>query len=206
MENNEQFAKLADDATIAKTMLALQDNGINAFVVADGTAAKAKLLELLPTGAPVMDMISMTLQSISAADEVNNSGRYDAIRGQLNKLDPEKDVRRKQELGAAPPYAVGSVHAVTQNGEVMIASNTGSQLPAYAYGAAKVVWIAGTHKIVADRDAGFRRIYEYSLPREDKRAQQAYGEHSNVSKILIINKEVKKDRLTLILVKEKLGF
>ncbi|PIT97895.1 MAG: hypothetical protein COT71_03500 [Candidatus Andersenbacteria bacterium CG10_big_fil_rev_8_21_14_0_10_54_11] len=206
MEVNLQFSRLAPPEIVEKTRQALEHNGITAFTAATGAEAKAKLLDLLPAGAAVMNMTSMTLETISVADEVLNSGNYNAIRSELNHLDAEADARRKQELGAAPPYAVGSVHAITQQGEIMIASKTGSQLPAYAYGAPKVIWIAGTHKIVRDREAGFRRLNEYSLPLEDQRAQQAYGQGSNISKILIINKEVQPGRLTLILVNEKLGF
>jgi hypothetical protein len=134
------------------------------------------------------------------------SGRYDAVKNRLAALDSAQDADRKRELGAAPPYAVGSVHAVTRQGELLIASNSGSQLPAYAYGAGQVIWVVGTQKIVKDRDEGLQRIYEYSFPLENERAQEAYGEGSNVSKILIINREKQPGRLTLILVKEKSGF
>jgi len=111
-----------------------------------------------------------------------------------------------QKLGAAPEYAVGSVHAVTEDGKVIIASNTGSQLPAYAYGSAHVIWVVGTQKIVANLEQGLKRIYEYVLPLESERLKKVYGVESNVSKLLIINKEIAPNRLTLILVKQKLGF
>lgn len=48
----------------------------------------------------------------------------------------------------------------------MIASASGSQVATYAYGAGAVIWVAGTQKIVPDLEAAFRRIYEYSFPRE----------------------------------------
>ncbi|HLD25452.1 MAG TPA: LUD domain-containing protein [Candidatus Andersenbacteria bacterium] len=206
MEINQQFGQLADEATVQKTVAALQQNGITALLVRSGAEAKQKVLALLPRGSAVMNMTSMTLESLSVVKEVLESGSYNATRNQLSQLGSKKDAQRKQELGAAPPYVVGSVHAVTQQGEVFIASNTGSQLPAYAYGAAKVIWVVGTHKIVKDRAEGLRRLYEYSLPLEDQRAQQAYGQGSNVSKILIINKEVQENRITLIFVQEKIGF
>lgn len=122
------------------------------------------------------------------------------------KMDSEKEGRRMQELGSAPEWAVGSVHAITQNGEIMIASASGSQLPGYAFGAAHVVWIAGTHKIVKNIDEGFKRIYDRSFVLEDVRAQKVYGMHSSVNKILIVNKEDVKNRIHLILVNEILGF
>ncbi len=88
----------------------------------------------------------------------------------------------------------------------MIASASGSQLPAYAYGAGQVIWVVGAQKIVQDLDDGFRRIYDYVLPLEDARARKAYGVGSGVNKLLIINQEKDPSRLKLILVRQKLGF
>ena len=110
------------------------------------------------------------------------------------------------KLGAAPDWVVSSVHAVTEDGHLLIASNTGSQLSAEVYSGGKVIFVVGAQKIVKDNIEGLGRIYEYVLPLEDARAQKAYGIHSNVSKILIINKEIMPERITVILVKEKLGF
>ena len=121
-------------------------------------------------------------------------------------MDNKTDVQEKKKLGAAPNWAVGSVHAVTEDGHLLVAAKTGSQLPAYAYGAGRVLWIISTKKIVKDVDDGTRRIYEYSLPLEDQRALKAYGTHSEVNKILILNKEIVRDRIIAILVKEDLGF
>lgn len=96
---------------------------------------------------------------------------------------------------------------MVENGQVLIASNSGSQLPAYVYGAAHIIWVVSTQKIVRDLDDAIKRIYEYALPLESQRVRKAYGmPHSNVSKLLIINREVNVGRLTLIFVKEKLGF
>ncbi len=125
----------------------------------------------------------------------------------LYSLDRETQGLEMQKLGAAPEWAVGSVHAVTQEGHVVIASNTGSQLPGYAYGSQHVVWIVGTQKIVENLDGAMKRIYDYVLPLESDRAHKAYGvDGSNVSKMLIVNKEVNPQRITLIFVNEKLGF
>lgn len=111
-----------------------------------------------------------------------------------------------QKMGAGPDWAIGSVHAVTEDGHVLIASATGSQLPAYAYGSSHVVWVVGAQKIVRDSDEGMRRIYEHCLPLEDARARKVYGIGSGVNKVLTINKEVQAGRITMVIVKEKLGF
>lgn len=206
MKVNEKFARLADEKTLQQTAVTLQKNGIAAEVVADGAQAKTRLFELIPEGAEIMNMTSMTLEAISATHEVLESGRFRAVRNELKKLDEKNDALMRQRLGAAPEWVIGSVHAVTEEGQVMVASNTGSQLGAYAYGAFHVIWVVGAQKVVKNIEEGFRRLHEYSLPLEDERAQKAYGEGSNVSKILIVNKEVNKDRIRMILVKERLGF
>ena len=111
-----------------------------------------------------------------------------------------------QKLGAAPEWVVGSVHAVTEEGAVLIASASGSQLPAYAFGSSHVIWVVGAQKLVKNFDEGIKRLYEYSFPLEDERARKVYGMGSGVNKILVINKEWMEGRITMIIVKEKLGF
>ncbi len=197
---------LATDESIQKTITALKANGINAMVVENGEEAKKKALEFLPQGAEVIAMSSATLDTLSISQEINESGKYNSVKNKLSKMDRKTQGLEMQKLGAAPEYAIGSVHAVTEDGKLIIASNTGSQLPAYAYAASHVIWVVGTQKIVANLDAGMKRIYEYVLPLESERMQKTYGVGSFVSKLLIINKEIAPNRLTLILVKEKLGF
>ncbi|MDD5109811.1 MAG: LUD domain-containing protein [Patescibacteria group bacterium] len=200
------FDQLADEATTQKTIIALQHNGIAALVMEDGAAAKQKVLELIPAGAEVMNMTSVTLDAIGLAAELT-SDRFRSVRKQLEGMDRKIQGAQMQKLGAAPEWAVGSVHAVTEDGQVLIASNTGSQLPAYAYGAAHVIWVVGTQKIVADNAAGLRRIHEYCLPLESERAKIAYHtQGSAVRKVLTISQEIRPGRITLILVGERLGF
>lgn len=206
MEANEQFGILATDESIQKTMAALKGNGMDAFVVENAAEAKDKVLEILPADAEVMNMTSMTLETVSVTKEVLESGKFDAVRNKLTQMDRKTQGSEMQKLGAGPDWVVGSVHAVTQDGQVLVASNTGSQLPAYAGGANHVIWVVGTQKIVPNFDQGLKRLHEYSLPLENVRAQKAYGRGSNVSKILVVNKEVKPGRITIILVKKKLGF
>jgi hypothetical protein len=197
---------LADDATIVRTVEALQANGITVHVVDDAAQAKAKALELIPQGSEVMTMSSQTNEAIGLNTELNDSGKYDSVKKKFAGMDPKTQQKEMNALGAAPDYTVGSVHAITQDGRLIIVSNTGSQLPAYAYACPHVIWVAGTQKIVASLDDGFKRIKEHVFPLEDTRAQKAYGVHSAINKHLVIEKEVQPGRLTMIIVKEVLGF
>jgi hypothetical protein len=121
--------------------------------------------------------------------------------------DSKLSAKEKTRLASVPDFTVGSVHAITQKGELMIVSKTGSQLPAYTYGPGKVIFVVGIQKLVNTLDDAFKRVYDYVLPLESKRAHEAYGvPGSDIGKILIINKEVVPDRITVVLVKEELGF
>ena len=94
----------------------------------------------------------------------------------------------------------------TRNIKVLIASNTGSQLGPYASGAGKVIWVVGAQKLVRNLEEGMRRIEEYCVPREEVHMQQLYGSHTGLNKILIVNKEIRPERITMIIVKEQLGY
>ena len=195
----DKWNQLASKEVIDRTMEALKANGITAKLVENGQEAKEEVLKLIPEGAEVMTMTSVTLDKVGIL--------YDSVRNKLNSMNRETQNLEMQKLGAAPEYAIGSVHAVTEDGHVLIASNTGSQLPAYVYGSSHVIWVVGAQKIVKNTDEGIKRIYEHSLPLESERAKKAYGvPGSAVNKVLIINKEVQPGRIKLILVKEKLGF
>jgi hypothetical protein len=190
---------------IEKTIEALKANGINALVVDSGEEAKKKVLEMIPEGSDVMTMTSVTADSIGLSQELNESGKYNGVKAKL--YSPELSQNEKNAIGAATQYTVGSVHAVTQDGKVVIASGTGSQLPAYAYSSSNVIWVVGTQKVVENLDEAMKRLYDHVLPLESERARKAYGvPGSNVSKLLVINKEVNPTRLTLIFVNEALGF
>ena len=198
--------QLANESKIERTVSALKANGIDALVAENGDEAKRKILELLPAGAEVMDMTSTTLDTIGISKEIQDSGKFNSVRKKLFSMDRKTQSSEMRKIGSAPDWAIGSVHAVTEDGNVLIASASGSQLPAYAFGAAHVIWVVGIQKIVKNIEEGMKRIYEYSLPLESERARKAYGvPGSSVNKLLITNKEMP-GRITLIFVKENLGF
>lgn len=199
---------LVSRESIDKTIEALKVNGIDAKYAENGNEAKRLVLELLPEGSEVMTMTSTTLDAIGLSEEINKeNSKFKPVRDKLYAMDRTTQAKEMNRLGAAPEYVLGSVHAVTEDGHALIASASGSQLPAYAYGALKVVWVVGAQKIVKNVSDGFKRIYEHSLPLESERAKKAYGvPGSSVNKILIVNKEVQPGRIILILVNEVLGF
>ncbi len=202
----DKWSKLPSKEIIEKTIKALKKNNIDAYFVETQEEAMHKALDLIPENARVLASQSQTLEKIGLADLIDNSRRFASVRKEYMAFDREKEADKIRISRSAPDIIIGSVHAVTEKGEVMIASNMGSQLAAYVYGAKKVIWIVGTQKIVKNLDMGFKRIYEHSLPLESERLKKIYGVESNVSKILIYNKESLPSRTTLIFVNKILGY
>ncbi len=201
-----EFAQLNSLDRIESVAKALEGNGIRTFVLSTGAEARTLISSLIPPGTEVFNNTSRTLESIGVADDIERSGRYEPLRVRLYQMDREMQAEEMRTLAASPDCVVGSVHAVTESGSLLIASASGSQLGPIASGARRVIFIIGGQKIVPDLEVGVRRIYEYSLPLEDKRARETYGVPSGVNNVLIINRAVVADRITAILVHEVLGF
>jgi hypothetical protein len=203
---NAEFARLASDEDIAMVVAALTAKGMAASLVEDRAAARSRVLDLLPEGAEVYTALSQTLEALGLHEEINTSSRYISLRFQVDKLGREGRMSRAgRKLMASPEYVIGSVHAITHQGQVLIASGSGSQLAGYAFGASHVIWVVGAQKIVRNVDEGLRRIWEYSYPLENERMQTRYGMDSFPAKILLVEREMP-GRISVVLVKEALGF
>jgi L-lactate utilization protein LutC len=201
-----RFGTLAEDARVTRTAAALEANGIGVFRAVDAAEAKRIVLDLIPDGSQVHHGASLTLEVSGITEAIEKSGRYDPVHPRIRNLDRKTEAEEIRRLSAAPDVMLGSVHAVTETGSLLAASMGGSQLGPYVSGAGRVILVVGTQKIVSDLEEGLRRINEYAFPLEDARAQSAYGIHSAVNKVLIINREIVPDRITVVLVDEALGF
>jgi hypothetical protein len=201
-----EFTELASGEQIAAAAAALERNGITPLLAATGAGARGLVRSLLTDGAEVYNNTSQTLEATGVADDIERSGRYQPLRLRLYRMDREMQQREMRTLAASPDYVVGSVHALTEDGSLLIASASGSQLGPLVSGAGHVIFVIGAQKIVSDVAAGMRRIYQYCYPLEDARARRAYGVPSGVNNILIINKVVATGRVTAIIVNEHLGF
>jgi hypothetical protein len=203
---SRRFGTVADDAQVRRTAAALEANGMSVLLAADAADARRIVLGLIPDGSHVYHGASQTLEVSGITDEIEKSGRYEPLRPRIWSMDRQTQADEIRRLSAAPEVMLGSVHAVTETGALVAASMSGSQLGPYASGAGRVILVVGTQKIVADLEEALRRIDEYAFPLEDARAQAAYGIHSGVSKVLIINREITPGRITVVLVDEALGF
>jgi acyl-CoA hydrolase len=202
----DRFTSLPDEHALAATVVALEEHGFSIEVVDDLDAARAAVLARIPDGSSVMTNTSVTLAETGIADAINDGGsRWESARNKMFALDFATQVQEMKAIGGQPDYALGSVHAVTADGTLVIASASGSQLASYAWGAANVIFVVGVQKLVPTLEAAHQRIYQHSLPLEDARAQAAYGQHSQVGKVLEIHQELP-GRIHLVLVRQQVGF
>jgi L-lactate utilization protein LutC len=203
---NPNFAKPATHTQLERAAAHLKEHGIDAVIVPNRAEALRTVVSLIPEHSEVLVATSETVNQIGLAKVVDESGKYESIRKRLLALDRKTQEREFRQLSQTPPYEVGSVHAVTEEGDLLIASATGSQFGPYAFGAGKVIWVVGAQKVVPNLQEGLKRLREYSLPMEDARALLAYGVNSGLNKILIISREFNPARSTVVLVEEVLGF
>ena len=201
-----RFGTVAEDASVKRATAALEANGITVLRAPDHDEARRIVLDLIPDGAQVHHGASQSLEVSGIVDAIEKSGRYEHLRPKLWSMDRKIQADEIRRLGAAPDVMLGSVHAVTETGSLITASMGGSQLGPYVSGAGKVILVVGTQKIVPDLEEGLRRVNDYAFRLEDARAQLAYGIHSAVNKVLIINREVIPGRITVVFVDEVLGF
>ena len=184
---------------------ALRSNNIEAIVVDTGQEARDIVLGTIPDGAEVYSGKSKTLDDVGLFTEVVESGRYDALRPRLVKMDRQTQGREMRKMTAAPDFMLGSVAAITEEGALVVASATGSQLAGYASGAGRLILVVGSQKIVPDLDAAMARIRDVSFPYENAQVRARMGVDTILAKVLVIFGEWQPGRTTVVLVREPVG-
>ena len=202
---SERFTTLPDDQTLSATVVALEEHGFSVDVVDDLDTAREAVLARIPEGSSVMTNTSVTLEETGIADAINNSGPYESMRNKMLALDFATQLQEMKAIAGQPEYALGSVHAVSRDGTLVIASASGSQLASYAWGAANVIFVVGAQKLVPNLEAARERIIEHSLKLEDARAYAAYGQNSRIGKVLEIHQE-DPGRIHIVLIRQSVGF
>lgn len=200
------FAIPAEEDALQRAATALRGHGFTVEIVDTAAAAKEWVLAHLPTDGSIFTGASETVRLSGLGEEIDASGRFQSIRAQLTKLDPRTQSRDRIRLGATPDVYVGSAHAVTEEGEILVASASGSQLGPVSAGAARVFLLVGAQKVVADRATALRRLQYYALPLEDRRARAAYGFPSALAKTLLLSRDLAAGRLTVVLIRAAIGF
>ncbi|HEX6270789.1 MAG TPA: lactate utilization protein [Anaerolineales bacterium] len=195
---------------VQRTLASVNARGIHAELVETKEVALGRLRTIIPPGSVVMTGSSVTLKQIGF-ENILISGDHPWRNFKADLLaekDPVKQSAMRRE-GTLAEYYLGSVNALAETGELVFASGSGSQLPAYAYTSRNVIWVAGAQKIAPSLEDALRRVRGYVLPLEDQR-QKSLGNKagSRINRILIIEGEPAylRRNLTLILVNQVLGF
>jgi hypothetical protein len=200
-----RFTTLPDEQALAETIVALEEHGFSVELVDDLDAAREAVLARIPEGSSVMTNTSVTLQETGIADAIDGGGPYESARNRMMALDFATQLQEMKAIAGQPEYALGSVHAITSDGTLVIASASGSQLASYAWGAANVIFVVGAQKLVPGLEEAHERIVGHSLPLEDARAYAAYGQNSRVGKVLEIHQE-DPGRIHIVLIRQRVGF
>ena len=199
------FAAPASEAELEALAEKLRARNFEVVIVQDGAEAKAEVLKRIPEGAQVHSGKSKTLEDAGLFKEFMEGDRFDFVRKRTMKLDPKTQRDEIRKLGAAPDVMVNSAHAVTEEGQIVITSASGSQIGPIASGAGRLILVIGSQKIVPDLDAAFRRIREHVFPYEDARLREAMGIGTKITRTLILDQDFMPGRTTVILVRQPIG-
>jgi L-lactate utilization protein LutC len=190
---------------IERVAAALRSHNIETIVVDSAEDAREVVLGMIPEGAEVHSGKSKTLEDVGLFAELVESGHYDALRPRYFAMDRKTQDREIRKLTAAPDYMLGSVAAVTEDGTLVAASATGSQLGAYVSGAGRLILVVGSQKIVSGLDAALRRINEVVFPYENAQVREKLGVDTALEKVLLLYGEWRPGRTTVVLVREPVG-
>jgi L-lactate utilization protein LutC len=199
------FVSPVPEATLQQVAERIRERNIDVMIVNTGEEARQVALERIPKGAQVHSGKSQTLQEAGIFDAIMDPNQYDALRHQILKMDRKTQGQEIRKFMAAPDFMLGSVNAITEAGILVAASATASQIGPYANTAGKVILVVGSQKIVPDLETAFRRIREHVQPWEEAQIRKAANMGTFVGKILIIEREWIKGRMTVILVREPIG-
>ena len=209
MPKTKKYEKLASQKAITKTIKSLKERGFIPEVVATKAEALARIKALIPKGASVMNGASQTLEQIGFIDYLKDSknGWNNLKENILAEKDPVKQAKLRRE-SVLSDYYLGSAHAVAETGEMVFASNSGSQLPHLVFTSPNLILVVGTQKIAPKLSNALDRVKKHALPLEDARAKSIGWGGSFISKLLILNREFPAmgRKFHVILVQEKLGY
>ena len=203
-ESTARFTAMPDDETLETTVAAVAARGFGVEVVDDLDAAREAVLARIPRDSSVATNSSVTLEETGVAAAINDHGAYDSARKALT-LDRATQMREIKAIITQPDFALGSAHAVTRDGTLVIASALGSQLAAYAWGAENVILIVGAQKLVPDLATAHERIHQHCLELESERTLEVYGRGSYIGKILEIHQD-EPGRTHVVVIRQAVGF
>jgi L-lactate utilization protein LutC len=199
------FAAPSTESELEALAGRLRERNFEVVIVQNADEARAEVFERLPEGASVHSGKSKTLEDAGVFKELMESDRYDFLRRRTSKMDRQTQGDEIRKINSSPDVMLGSAHAVTEAGQIVITSASGSQIGPIASGAGHLVLVIGSQKVVPDLDSAFRRIEEHVFPWEDARLREAMGIGTKITRTLILERDFVPGRTTVILVREPIG-
>ena len=201
----ERFTTAASEQTLQSVAKALTERNLTPLVVDTPADARRAVLDMIPEGAEVHSGKSKTLEDAGIFGEFQDSGRYDFLRTKMFAMDRATQGREIRKLISAPDFMVNSAQAITEDGVIVVASASASQIGPLASGAGRVIYVVGSQKIVPDVATAYTRILDHVFPYEDARLMEAMGVHTFLARVLLVEREWQADRTTVVLVREPVG-
>jgi hypothetical protein len=201
----DDFNVTATDADLNALAEKLRERNFEVLIVDGPAEAKAEVMSRIPEGSEVHSAKSKTMEDIGVFKELMESGKYDFLRIKQFKMDRNTQAREMRKLVAAPDTEVGSVHAVTREGQLVVASASGSQMGPYSGSSGHLILVVGSQKLVPDLDTAIRRIHSHVFPYEDARLREQMGVGTKVARVLIMERDYMPGRTTVILVRQPVG-
>jgi len=198
-----------------ETIRNLRDHGFEVISVRNATEALETAKKFFTDNVRSVGLGgSTTVQDIGLLSWLREQTGFQLFDQYEEGISMEENVERRRKGLLADIYVTSS-NAVTRSGYLVNVDGTGNRVAAQAYGPRKVLLIVGKNKIVSDVEAGFQRIEEIVAPknvaRVNKKAfslkkEQKYTVQNIQSVFVVIKKTDNRNRITLILVDEELGF
>ena len=192
---------------VDRTVQAIEKRGITVIRAGNGEDALAVLRKLIPPGAEVMNGSSTTLAEIGYEDLI--AGGRSGWNNVHDRITAENDDAKRAELrrkSVTADYFISGANAIAETGEIVACDASGSRVGAWPFSAAHLVLVVGINKIVPTLDDALHRVWDYAYPLEDARAKRAYGTPSMIGKCVILANEKNRERVTLVLISEALGY
>ena len=196
----------ASAGAIQRTIEALAARNVEAVLVEDGAAGLAKLKELVPEGAEVFVNTSETLATIGYTEFMHGNDRYVNLHDRMMAHSDPAEQREFRRKTTTADYFVGSVQAIAETGEIVVASSSGSQIGAYSYGARRLILVAGTQKICPNLAEAEARTRGWTLEAHDRWLEGRGVAPTPIGKLLVMEHEPVVGRITMVLIPESLGW
>ncbi|GJJ68207.1 hypothetical protein EMPS_00553 [Entomortierella parvispora] len=205
-----KYSKPASPERIAAAKAGLEANGFKVHIANGKGEAFATLKSLIPAGASLNNAHSTSLEEIGFITYLKGETPWNNVHATLlAEKDPAKQGELRRTIGSTVDYYLTSLAAVTEDGLLVHGDWSGSKVGGVAFGAANVIVLVGSNKIVKDEAEARARAFDFTLKVESARVRDVYGapnsEFANFEVIRKVN-PFNPNRIQVVIVNDALGY